>query len=253
MLSADEIRDLLCLFLAEEVECEPVSKDERIGCLTPLAYPIGDGVVVWVEPRADGYCVSDYGEAFAETHGRPAQDHGAIVEMAARISRLHGVAFKDDQLTIHAEGKDLGEAVWRVASAAAEVSHAAAAFRPKRRSPAREFAQEVQRDLSNRDLEVETERKLTGQSGHAHTASIYLPAREAIIEPVRAAGNWNQVSAVYAKFGDLTRANGFKPFALIDDREHEPSPDIANMLTQVGDVIEWSRRDEWSALLTADA
>jgi hypothetical protein len=64
-----------------------------------------------------------------------------------------------------------------------------------------------------------------------------------VIEPV--AGHFNQVYAVYAKLGDLGRANGHRLYSLLDDRETKPGEDVSGMLVQVSNVVEWTRRQEW--------
>jgi len=97
---------------------------------------------------------------------------------------------------------------------------------------------------------VERQHKLTGRSGHNHTATLYLPERETIIEPITAEGHWNQVTAVYAKFGDLSQANGYRTVTVIDDRTAAPDDDTGKLLLQVSDVVQWSRRQEWMEAVT---
>jgi hypothetical protein len=100
---------------------------------------------------------------------------------------------------------------------------------------------------------VEREHHLEGQSGHTHTATIYIPDREVIIEPVGGVGNWTQISSVYAKFGDLTKANGYRPFTLVDDRVKPLNQDIAAMLVQVSKVVQWSTRENWIPWIEEEA
>ena len=46
-------------------------------------------------------------------------------------------------------------------------------------------------------------------------------------------GHWNQVAATYVKFGDLSGANGYKLYSLLDGRSEEPEHDVSSLLVQV--------------------
>jgi hypothetical protein len=79
---------------------------------------------------------------------------------------------------------------------------ALAFYRPRRRHREDEFTGAVVDEFRGLTIEVERQCKLTGRSGHKHVATIYRSERETVIEPIPADGHWNQVTAVYAKFGD---------------------------------------------------
>ena len=68
--SAESACAELRAFLSDEIVCEVMADGtDRIGCLTPIEYPDGDSVVVWVDRRADAAIeVSDYGEGLS---GKP--------------------------------------------------------------------------------------------------------------------------------------------------------------------------------------
>jgi len=70
------------------------------------------------------------------------------------------------------------------------------------------------------------------------------------VEPISADGHWNQVTAVYAKFGDLAHANGYHRVAVIDDRHTAPEDEVGKLLLQVSDVVQSSRRQEWVEAVT---
>ena len=247
MTTAEDIQELVKRHVVDAVICAPLAgEDGRIGCVVPLDYPSGDEVSVWVEPKGSAFFVTDYGEALADALSRPVQDHKALVEQAEHVARVYGLTFSDERLAGEAGGDALGEMVWRVAAAAAQIAQVSAAFRPRRQRKTKDFVHEVERDFRQHDLAVERERKLEGKSGHEHRATIYLPANEIIVEPVGGGGgNWNQLSTVYTKLSDLAQANGFTPYTLVDDRQQPLEDDFASMLTQVSDVLAWSHRDEW--------
>lgn len=247
MTTAAEIRDALEGFLDAEIVCEAINGGgNRIECLTPLDYPSGDGVGVWVESYTSHFVVTDYGESLTDLLIHPPQDHKALNDQIGVVCAPLGVTFADGRLQADAASLDaLGDAIWRVATAASRVALASTAFHPRRRQAQAEspFVAEVEHVLHDRSVTVEREHKIVGASGHRHTATIYLPRREAILEPIQ--GHWNQVSSVYAKFGDLSRANGYKLVSLLDDRSGALDDELARLLVQVSAVVQWTRRDEW--------
>ncbi len=247
MSTANDIQERLQTYLSGEIACEPVDGGaSRIGCLTPLEYPSGDGITVWVEQFGDRLEVTEYGESLTDLLGKRPQDHKAMVDQIGAICLPLGLSFAGGRITTDATLDEVGDAMWRIANAALLVAQLSSAHRPHRRQhESSPFVVEVEHDLRDRDLKIERGRKLEGASGHRHTATIFLPNREAILEPIGYAGNWNQVSTVYAKFGDLSHANGYKRYSLVDDREGRLDEGLARMLVQVSDLVEWSRRDAW--------
>lgn len=243
--TARQVEQTILGYLQTEVGCEVLSeKDGRIGCVTPLEYPNRDGIVVWVRQLDGQFEVTDYGEALSDFAAYMGQDRKPVEEFARAVCRAHDVEYSAGRLTVRCGWDTLGEYVWRVATAAAQVSQAASISRPRRRptSPENEFAIEVERTLRQR-LPIEWEHRLQGRSGHRHRATLFVPTSHAVLEPVT--GHWNQVTATYAKLGDLMNANGFKLYSLLDDRQSPPDEDVSGLLVQVSRVVQWSRREEW--------
>lgn len=234
-------------YLSGEIECGPVSEaDGRVACLTPLDYPSGDGVVIWTAPQGARYEITDYGEAYLALADHKPQSRNFYNDTARRICNDSGVEFVDGRITTHVAAPGIADAVWRVASASAQLAGIVEYHQPKHRNREREFAKEIQRSLTTRNVPVIKDERLIGQSGHSHRATLFLPGSHTIIEPI-STGHWNQVSTTYAKLGDLSRANGYSLFSVIDDRQDKIEDDIVNMLVQVSDVVEWSHHEEWLA------
>lgn len=236
----------LSAHLSNEITCELLSEnDTRVSCLTPLDYPSGDGITVWAQQQQAGFTVTDFGESLSELLAHPAQDYKALMDEATNICEGVDVDFMDGAVSTKASDQDVGDAIWRVATAAARIAQMSVSFHPQRRKREKRFLSEVEDVLRQHQLPVERERRIEGSSGHEHRASLFLPQREIILEPVGGAGNWNQISTIYTKFGDLSRTNGFKFWSVVDDREEPLREDLANMLVQVSEVMAWSRRDRW--------
>lgn len=250
--TADEIESRVRGHLGGAVRCELSSPENgRIGCLTPLEYPDGDGVVVRLQQHGALFDVSDHGEAVASAFSHPPQDLKALEDLADAICRSQGVEYRSRQVFARCEPEELGEMVWRVSNAAAQIAQALHLFRPKRREhPEREFVTEVERAFTEWELPVEREkRRIEGRSGRSYRATIFEPGREAVFEPV-GTGHFNKVTSVYTKFGDIRETNGFRLYSVFDDREQLPDEEGARLLMQVGDVVQWSRREDWLRSLT---
>lgn len=241
------IRNSLLAYVDGEIECELLANDVkgRVGCLTPLEYPDGDAVVIWVSDLGGHFEVSDLGEGQFERLGT-VSDRKALKAVLSQASLTWDVRIAKSGITADADQNNLGECIWRVASASVQAAQAIGGLRPKPTVVHEdEFVQVVDQTLRDRDLSIERESKLAGKSGHNHTATIFLPATESVVEPISAETNWNRVNATYAKFGDLSEANGFHLYSLLDDRAEAPKRDVESMLLQVSDVLTWSQHDDW--------
>lgn len=234
-------------FISGEIVCEPMTDGtNRVGCVTPLDYPDGDAVVVWVRERGDSALeVSDYGEGLVGQMFRPDREQKATSLMATQIADQFGVNLYEGRLATQCKSADLGEWVWRVASASAQIANALTYAKPQRRKETeeKEFVRLVATTFADRHIPIEREHRLEGFSGHPHRATIWIPATHSIIEPV--AGHWNQVASVFTKFSDLAKVNGFSRYSLLDDRAEKPGEDARSLLVGVSDVLTWSGHDAW--------
>jgi hypothetical protein len=241
---AQQLRDLL----GSEVDAR--CDDGRLRVLTPFEYPDGDGVVVLVEQSPDGrFVVSDGGAADATLIGRVGAK--AIGSPAAEIARRFGATFDSGQVTTTVEGEaDIADACQRIARAAAGVAEAATYLR-RQRSKEREFVDVIASKLHQREIDVESQHKLEGASGHPYTATLFVPGSETVIEPIGGERPWNVATAVYVEFGDLSKVNGYRLMAVLDDRETDLGPDVSSLLSQVADVASWREHDSWIAEVAA--
>jgi hypothetical protein len=113
------------------------------------------------------------------------------------------------------------------------------------------FVDLVERELRERRVEVRVDTELEGASGHRYTTSLFVPSREAVIEPITGERAWNKAAAVYVEFGDLSRVNGYELVAVIDDRDDGIGEDVEGLLGQVGAVTRWSRRGRWIDIIAS--
>lgn len=246
-LKARSICADLIAHLSDGIVCDVLDDgSNRVGCVTPLEYPNGDSVVVWVIERGGTLEVSDYGEGLTTAAFRPARAQKSINELAMHTALSLGVNLYEGRIAAHCgQRSELGENIWRVANASAQVAQSIASSKPapKKDSEEHEFVRLVADTLHERHVPIEREHKLRGTSGHYHRATIYLSESETVLEPVW--GHWNQVASVYTKFSDLSSANGYRRFSLLDDRQEAPGDDVRSLLVSVSDVLTWSSHDSW--------
>ncbi|WP_146175321.1 hypothetical protein [Paraconexibacter algicola] len=212
--------------------------------LTPCDYPDGDGVVVQIVPAENGYVLTDGGNGDARLIvGGPGAR--AMGPLGAAVARRFGATFDGGRVLARVDsGGEVAEACWRVAQASVAIAEAATYHRPQRPRE-QELTDLVATSMEMRDLTVEREREIEGASGHRHKAALFVPERDAVIEPVGGEKAWNVASAVYVEFGDLAGVNGYQLIAVVDDRAEAPNEDVERLLRQVGVVARWSQADQW--------
>jgi hypothetical protein len=248
MISDVDIAQQLRELLGSEVDAR--CDDGRLRVLTPFEYPDGDGVVVRVESAPDGrYVVSDGGVADATLAGKITSK--VIGSPASEIARRFDAMFDSGQITTTVENEaDIADACQRIASAAVSVAEAATYLR--RRAPKEtEFVDVIASKLQQRDIEVEAKRQIEGASGHPYLASLFVPKTETVIEPVGGERPWSVATSVYAEFGDLSKVNGYRLMAILDDRKVPLGPSVANLLGQVAEVASWQQHDSWISELAS--
>ena len=105
-------------------ECSPAPQ-EGVRVRTPLMYPDGDIVDVFVLERDDGYMVTDFGDALGWLHVQSesmqqSQEQRLMIE---DLCRTLGIELHSGQLVLRSDSDDaLEKTVLRVAEAVASVS-----------------------------------------------------------------------------------------------------------------------------------
>lgn len=243
MSDVDLIQREIATYFAEDVECRAVSG--AIGCLTPLAYPDGDHIVVWITDHGDRYVVEEKGASASEAP-KVGKDRSAFLSFASETAAIHGCRYDGGLIVGECDAAGLSEYVWHVATAAAQIAQtgkATTVIRKRANAKENEFVELVEVELVKHSVLLERERGIEGSSGHTHRATIYLPTSETVLEPV--GGHWNQASSAYVKLADIRQVNGYRLFSMLDDRVGGADEDAANLLAQVSHVVPWSRRATW--------
>jgi hypothetical protein len=224
--------------------------DERLVCDTPMFYPDGDSVAVFLIEQDEGRLeITDFGEGYAYATDRKGIRRGPIREAAQDICSGLGLEFAAGRVSTVVDRGSFADAAWRVASASARIAEAQTFARAERAHGEDVFTDEVEQVFRARRISVEREPKLLGDSGHEYTPTLFVPDRHLIVEPISPEVAWVRAASVYAEFGDLAQANGYRLLAVVDDRAGEASEKVVRLLNQVGDVANFSRREGWLARL----
>lgn len=241
MITADDLATRVATFLGTNTEASS-TVEGRVAVLTPAEYPDCEGVVVYVEQMPGGdYVVSDLAGADSLMIGHITERR--LRRPAREIADRFEVSFEGGRMQAVTTDDLLAETCWRVAQASAAAAEALTFVSPERVAE-RRFTELLVDEFERRNVAVETDRALTGASGHQHSASLFVPSTETVLEPIGGRKSWAAATKAYAKFGDLSQVNGYQLFAVIDDRGPQLSEE-ANLLRQVGGVARWSRSDEW--------
>jgi hypothetical protein len=232
-------------------EFEVQAFDEgRLVCEMPIYYPDGNSVAVFVIEQAGKFEVTDYGEGYANATERTGIRRTPIKAAAREICASLGLDFAAGRVSVITRSENIADAAWRVATASARIAEAVTFARAERgRGDEDIFTEEVEHAIRSRQIPIEREPKLVGDSGHEYTPALFIPAAHLIVEPIAPEVAWIRAASVYAEFGDLAQANGYRLLAVVDDREAQPSEKVVRLLKQVGDVENYSRRERWLASL----
>jgi hypothetical protein len=116
----DDIHRAAVAYMLEDVVCVPVSEmASRVACSTPIEYRDGDRVAAWVTSNNGSVSVTDYGRGFERILSHPPQTRARLQQLGRSFASGHGVDSYDGRVSASVEASEVGEAIWRVASASA--------------------------------------------------------------------------------------------------------------------------------------
>lgn len=124
-MNADKLCAIIGKTLPSRFECS-LTPQEGVRVRTPLTYPDGGIVDVFVLERGNGYIVTDFGDALGwlrmqSVNAQPSLQQNLMIK---EICHTLGIEFHSDQLVLRAGGEDdtLEIAVLRIAQAVVRVS-----------------------------------------------------------------------------------------------------------------------------------
>lgn len=255
--------DELCLSIGESLpalfECAPAPR-EGVRVRTPLMYPDGGMVDVFVLEKGGRYSVTDFGETLGwlrmqSVSARRSSRQNRMVEDTCQTL---GVELRRGQLMLRSDAADvLGEAVLRLAQAAVRVSDLWFTLRTR---AVETVADEVSDWLLEKEIPFDRAVRQCGRSGrnwtidyqtHAdnRTSLIFLlstgsrSAARSITERVLA----GCIDLSHLKAGQ----SRVELVSLFDDTEDVWREEDFKLVEQQSEIARWSRPDEFERFLLA--
>lgn len=245
--------------LSHMFECSPAPK-QSIRIRTPLTYPDGGIVDVFVVEHDGQRRVTDFGEALGwlrmqSVSGRRSPKQNQMIEDTCQTL---GVEMHRGQLVMRLEANDeIGEAVLRLAQAAARVSDLWFTFRAR---PIETVANAVNRWLHKKEIRFERSVQQRGRSGrnwtidyrtHSNdrTSLIFLlsPSSRGTVQRLT-----EHVLAGWVDLEPLKQSRSQQQFiSLFDDTEIIWRKKDYGLLEPYSRIARWSRRDEFERMLVA--
>ncbi len=252
-----------CVFIGNSLPplfvCSPAPK-EGVRVRTPLLYPDGGVVDVFVLEQANRYTVTDFGDALgwlglqSVSRRRSSKQEMLVKDVCATLR----IELSQDQLVLRLVRRDqLGEAVLRVAQAVIRVSDL---WFTMRSQSLQTTADEVDEWLREKQIRFERQVKKQGQSTRNWTIDFEtrIDDRTSLIFLLSAGsqGDARRISEhVLAGCADLNYLRKKVPnlsfISLFDDFSDVWREEHFGMVTQFSKVVRWSRSEEFErALMT---
>ena len=237
--------------------CSP-GPHEGVRVRTPMLYPDGAVVDVFVLERNDRYIVTDFGDALdwlglQSVSQRRSNKQEALIHDVCQTLRIERLS---DQLMLReVTSGALGESVIRVAQAAVRVSDLWFTLRSR---ALQSVADEVDEWLSDREIQFERDVSKQGRSSQDWTISFQTrTANRTCFVFLLATGTRGTVRRltehVLAGCVDLNHHKKTRPdlefVSLFDDIEDIWQPPDFSMVEPVSEIALWSRPDEFEKVL----
>lgn len=265
-MKVQELQEHLALSLPELFRCDDFGND-RFRVRTPLLFPNGDVIDVFIAKIADSFTVTDYGDAadWLDTRTtlrrRSPKQRGLIEDTCEML----GIGLEDEQMVLReVTWGSLVDSVVRIAQAEARVgdvwftTRQAAQDVSVPRSAADGTVNEVAAWLRQRNLSVETKVEATGSSRRTWAVDFKAssPTKESLVFVLSAAGKQsarNRLYEVAAACLDLGRGQEkveqLTFISLFDDTSDMWSQEDFDLLRLESNVARWSRPSELEELL----
>ena len=239
--------------------CAPAPR-EGIRVRTPLMYPDGGIVDVFVIEVGRGYSITDFGETLGwlRTQSVSRRRSPKQNRMIADVCQTLGIELECGQLVLRVETVDLlGEAVLRLAQAAVRVSDLWFTLRTR---TAETVADEFSEWLTERHIAHERSVKRTGRSGRDWTVDCETHSDQrtslVFVLSTGSRGAARRIAEhVVAGCIDLSHLKELQPHlafvSLFDDTQDLWRQEDFRLVEQQSEVALWSRPEELERMLVA--
>lgn len=234
-------------------ECSPAPED-GVRVRTPLMYPDGGLVDIFVQESGDGFSMTDFGETLGwlrmqSANLRRSPKQGRMIE---DVCQTLGVELDREQLVLRSkDASGLDEPILRLAQAAVRVSDLWLTQRARR---AEAVAEEVSGWLGEKGIAYDRAARQTGRSGHAWTID-YKICTESQTSLVFLLSTGSRAAArriaehVLAGCVDLSHLQESQIISLFDDTEDTWQPKDFKLVETYSKIAYWSRPDHFERIL----
>lgn len=258
-MSSSELCTSIGKSLPALFECSPAAQ-EGVRVRTPLLYPDGGIVDVFVLERNGRYIVTDFGDALGwlrmqSVTVRRSQKEQLLID---DVCQTLGIEFRDGQLTLRPGGDgELSETVLRLAQAVVRVSDLWFTLRTR---AAETTADEVDDWLREKQIPFERAVKQPGRSGQYWTIDFRARVSErtslVFLLSTGSRGAVRRITErVLAGCVDLSHLGANQPnlgfVSLFDDTSDVWREEDFALLNTYSQIARWSRPDELEMLLKA--
>lgn len=260
-MSLDELSRHLSGRIPGLFVCSPAPLG-RLRVETPMLYPDGDIVDVFVAERGATWCVTDLGETLGWLGLQSVSDRRSAKqdEVIGEVCRALQVTLRSGRLELQVSTlDDLGEAVVRVAQAVVRIADVASRSKP--RAP-RELRERVGEWLSLKRVPFEPKCRLDGRSGEKWTIDYRTSAKGATSLVWLLGGDSKSAARqraehVVAGWYDLRhlKENDDAPamISLFDDSCGVWEKELLRMVEALSEVALWSQPDRFERMLVRGA
>ncbi len=260
-MTPDLLCDTLRLSLPALYECSPAPQ-EGVRVRTPMMYPDGDLVDVFVLERGSERVVTDHGDALGWLSGRSAS--GALTAtqdaMAQDVCRTQGVELHRGRLLRRCESEAaVADAVQRVALAAVRVADIWFTFRARTQAT---IGDEVNEWLMSKERQLDVKRQVKNRGGssrewtidyeirsEARTSMVLLLStgtRGAVRRIIdHAVAGWFDLKHLQQAQSDLAFVS------LFNDTEDVWREEDFRLVEEVSEIARWSHPDQFEQILKA--
>lgn len=253
----------LCASIARTLpplfECSPAPQ-EGVRVRTPLMYPDGTIVDVFVLERGGEYLLTDFGEALGwlrmqSTSIRRSRKQQLLVD---DVCQTLGIELFRGQLRLRSGvATDWGEAVLRIAQAVVRVSDIWFTLRSQAMQTT---ADEVDEWLREKQISFERQVQKQGRSTQSWTIDFetHTDSRTSLVFLLHTGSRGavrRLAEHVLAGCVDLNHLKASQPdlvfVSLFDDTEDVWRPEDFNLVDEYSEIAQWSRPDGFESLLRA--
>lgn len=256
-MNVDELYEEVARAVPALFSCRPAPRG-RVRVTTPMLYPDGGVVDVFVAERDDTWFVTDFGEALGWLQMKSGVDERSPKQMQLiqGICRTLRIELRAGQLELPANAlEQIGDAVLRLAQAVVQVAGISFTMRTL---DAGSMGDEVGEWLSERDIGHERGIRLNGSSGKKWTIDYRTAAngRTSLVSLLSTGSKgaaMRQTEHVVTGWLDLRhlreKDSELAMLSVFDDTRDVWKEEHFRLAEHVSEVVLWSQRDRFEQML----